>query len=278
MRSALFASRLRLALWIVAALLAAGLGSYIAYSEIRPSDADRVNDYIADVNEVQRELSIEISHVSQAYRQFVEARPAAELTPKLREAEQTIGTLRQRVSELDPPRQAAELHEALLLLLSKQAATASEVTATVEYTSALGKLVSPLEAAGAKLNRELRAATTADEQAEIFTRYADRVQKIRADAAEVRPPAAFEPTHRAFIRQLGETSALTRRLARAARSGDTEAAAAAADELRTLSDPKPATRRAEQAAIRAYNNRVRGLAAQTRVVQRERDELSRELA
>jgi len=277
-RSALFASRLRLTLWIVAALLAVGLGSYLAYSEIRPSDADRVNEYITDVNEVQRELSIEISHVSQAYRQFVEARPAAELTPKLREAERTIATLRQRVSQLDPPSQARELHESLLLLLTKQAAVAAEVTGTVEYTSELDKLVLPLQQAGATLRRELRAAKTADEQAAIFTRYAARVRKIRADAEAVQPPAAFEPTHAAFIRQLGETSALTRRLADAARSGDKEAAAAAADELRRLSDPRPATRRAERAAIRAYNSRVRGIAAQLRVIQRERDELSRELA
>ncbi len=104
------------------------------------------------------------------------------------------------------------------------------------------------------------------------------MREIRADAGAVRPPAAFEPTHQAFIRQLGETSALTRRLARAARTGDTAAAAAAAEELRTLSDPTPVTRRAERAAIQAYNNRVRGIAAQMRLIQLERAELSRELA
>jgi hypothetical protein len=274
----LFASRLRLALWIVAAVFSIGLSSYIVYAELRTSDADRVNEYIADVNEVQRELSIEISHVSQAYQQFIEARPASELTPKLVKAERTIATLRRRVSELDPPRQAQELHEALLLLLAKQAAVAAEVTGTVEYTSELGRLVAPLEKAGVTMSRELRAASTAEEQSEIFTRYAAQVREIRGEAEDVQPPAAFAPTHRAFLRQLGETSALTRRLAAAARSGDSAAASAAADQLRTVSDPRPATRRAERAAIKAYNNRVRGIAAQMRVILRERDELSRELA
>lgn len=276
MRSA-FASRLRLALWIAASLIAAGLFSYIAYAEIRPTPADRVNDYITDVNEIQRELSIEISHVNQAYRQFAESEPAAELAPKLREAERTIATLRQRLAQLDPPRQARELHEALLRLLAQQATIASEVTATVGYIDALSALVSPLDIAAATLSRGLRAAKTADEQAEIFTVYARQVEGYRAKAAAVQPPAAFEPTHRAFVQQLGETSALTRKLAAAARAGDSAAAAAAAAELRTLSDPNPVTRRAERAAIQAYNARVRDVAAQLRLIERKRDELAREL-
>jgi hypothetical protein len=73
-------------------------------------------------------------------------------------------------------------------------------------------------------------------------------------------------------------SAVTRRLSEAARAGDSAAASAAAAQLRALSDPRPTTRRAERAAIQAYNSRVREVAAQMRLVERERDELSREFA
>lgn len=273
-----FARRLRLALWVVAGLIAGGLVAYIVYAEVRPSSTDRANDYIHDVNEAQRELSIEISRVNQANRAFSRSEPADELIPDLRESERTIAALRERIASLRPPREARELHEALLVLLAEQRAIAEEVTAMVVYLDTLAGLGPELDAAAASLTRELRAAETAEEQGVIFDAYARKVRGLRARVDAVTPAPAFEPTHRAFVRQLGQTSALTRRLAAAARAGDASAAADAADRLRTLSDPKPAVRRAEQAAIRAYNRRVRISFGLIRAVERERDELARDLA
>jgi hypothetical protein len=276
--SSAFARRLRLVLWVVAGLIAAGLFSYIAYAETRPTSTDRANAYIEQVNELQDELSVEISRVNQAYREFARSEPADELVPKLRRAEETIGILRARIAALEPPSQAHELHEALLALLADQRKLADEVAGTVAYLVALSELGPPLDRAAATLTRQLRAAETAGRQAEIFTAYARQVQGFRARAVAVDPPPAFEPTHEAFVRRLGQTSALTRRLARAAREADAEAAATAADRLRALSDPQPAVRRAEQAAIRAYNRRVRQTNGLRRAVDRELAELARDLA
>jgi len=276
--SSWFARRLRLLLWVAAGLVAAALFAYIAYAEIRPSSTDRVNAYIAEVHEVQRELSIEISRINQAYRQFAEQRPVDELLPKLAQAEGTIAALRVRLRQLEPPAEARELHAAILRLLAEDAKIASEVTATAAYLGELGELGKPLQTSAGSLRRGLARARTADAQSVIFAAYAKRIRLVRAQANTIDPPQAFEPSHRAFIRRLGETAALTARLAAAASAGDVATASTTAAQLQRLSDPRPAARQAERAAIAAYNERVKGVEALLLEVERERQELAKELA
>lgn len=274
MRSSLFAKRLTLGLWVVAGLVGAGLIAYVAVTELRPSRQERVNDYIADVNGVERQLSIEISRVNQAYSRFGGKTPLGTLIPQLREAEQTIALLRGRLAELDPPADAEGLHRALLRLLDADEQVAREVTAMAVYLERLQRDTRPIEAAATALRTRLGKAKTTEDQIAAFGAYADAVNAVRVRLATLEPPAALAPSHRAFARRLQTTTSLARQLRTAARNRDTATATYLIQRLRLLAKPTPATRNAEIAATKAYNERVKVVQDRTRDVAREQERIS----
>jgi hypothetical protein len=269
--------RLTLSLWIFAGLVAAALIALVAFQEIRPSRQERVNDYIADVNDVERQLSIEISHVNQAYTAFGGKTPLAKLVPQLRESERTMATLRERVASLDPPSDAEGLHRALLRLLNEDERVAREVTAMAVYLQALQRQAQPIQPAAAALRARLAKAKTSDAQVEAFGHYADDLDVVRKRLELVEAPPALAPSQRAFVQRLETTSSLARRLQAAARRGDTATASYLIQRLRLLSRPTPASRAAEIAAIRAYNERVKLVNLRARDVAREQQRLSKTL-
>jgi hypothetical protein len=276
-RSSPFASRLTLGLWIVAGLIAAALIAFVAVTEFRPSRKDRVNDYIAEVNDVERQLSIEISRVNQAYRQFGGKTPLGTLVPKLQEAEQTISTLHDRVAELEPPADAAELHRALLRLLDEDERVAQEVTAMAVYLEELQRESRPIEPAALELRKRLTNAKTSDEQVAAFEAYAAAVDAVRIRLEQIERPPALAPSHRALLKRLETTASLTRQLQAAARRHDSATAAYLIQRLRLVATPTPATRRAEIAAIKAYNTRIGRVEDRARDVARAQQELSKSL-
>lgn len=256
-RSSWFARRgVTLGLWAVAALIAGALVAYVVVDELRPTRTDRVNDYIAQVNDVQRQEASEISRVNQAYVKFSGKTPLAELIPQLRESERTIARLHARVAALDPPRDAARLHAAFLAFLDEDLRAAREVTSMAVYLQRLQTDARPIAPASAKLRRRLASAKTSDQQVAAFAAYASDIDKVRARLAKLESPPALEPSHRAFVRRLQTTSSLSRQLRDAAKRRDTATAAYLIQRLKLLAEPTPATRRAEIAAIKAYNKRL----------------------
>lgn len=274
MRSGLFAKRVTLGLWVVAGLVAAGLVAFVAVTELRPSREERVNDYIADVNDVERQLSIELSRVNQAYRRFGGKTPLGTLIPQLRMAERTISRLRERVAELDPPSDAEGLHRALVRLLDADEQVAREVTAMAVYIQRLQRDAGPLESAATTLRTGLTKAKTSDEQIAAFAAYGRAVDTARARLATIEPPAALAPSHRAFLKRLEMTTSLVRRLRTAARNRDSATATYLIQRLRLVARPTPATRNAEIEAIKAYNERVKLVGERARDVAREQERIS----
>jgi hypothetical protein len=270
----MFAKRLTLGLWVAAGLVAAGLIAFVAVQEIRPSRQERVNDYIAEVNDVERQLSIEISRVNQAYRQFGGKTPLGTLVPKLREAERTISALRDRVAALDPPADAAALHRAFLRLLDEDERVAHEVTGMAVYLELLQRETRPIEPAALALRKRLTNAKTSEDQVAAFATYADAVDVVRVRLEQLEPPSALSPSHRAFLQRLKTTASLTRQLEAAARRRDNATAAYLVQRLRLLARPTPASRRAEIAAIKAYNERIKVVEDRARDVAREQQRIS----
>jgi hypothetical protein len=266
--------RITLALWVLAVLFAGGLVAYIVVDELRPSRADRVNEYIAHVNDVQRQLASETSRVNQAYRKFGGKTPLAELIPQLREAERTIETLRSRVAALVPPPDAQRLHSALLALFDEELRGAREVTSMAVYLRDVQAEARPIAPASAALRKRLASATTSGDQAAAFAAYARDIDKVRTQLAKLKAPRALAPSHRAFVRRLQTTSSLSRQLRDAADRRDTPTARYLIQRLRVLSQPTPATRRAEIAAIRAYNKRMARVNELVRAVGREQQRIS----
>jgi hypothetical protein len=254
--SSWFARRgVTLGLWVVACLIAAGLLAYVAIGEIRPTREERVNDYIVEVNDVQRRLATEISRVNQAYIKFGRKTPLRTLIPQLHEAERTVTTLRNRVAALDPPSDAVGLHNAFLALLDEDLSAAREVTAMAVYLQRLQTEARPIEPAASALRKRLSTATSSDDQVVAFSTYARDITAVRMQVAKLQPPPALAPSHEAFVKRLATTSSLSRQLLAAARRRDAATAAYLVQRLRLLAQPTPATRRAEIDAIKAYNVR-----------------------
>jgi hypothetical protein len=277
-RSSWFARRgVTLGLWVVTGLIAAGLLAYVAIGDIRPTRKERVNDYIAQVNDVERELSPEISRVNQAYQKFGGKTPFANVIPQLREAERTVATLRSRVAALDPPSDAQRLHTVLLALIDEELHAAREVTAMAVYLQRLQTDAGPMEPAAAALRKRLSNAETSEDQVRAFAAYARDIDALRVRVAKLEAPPALAPSHKAFVRRLKTTSSLSRQLREAARRRDTATATYLIQQLRRLAQPTPATRRAEIAAIKAYNKRLARVNELIRVLGREQQRLSTSL-
>jgi hypothetical protein len=266
--------RFTLGLWVAAGLIASGLLAYVAIGEIRPTRTERVNDYIADVNDVQRQYASEISRVNRAYAGFGGKTPLQKLVPQLREAEQTVIELRARTSELDPPTDALALHRALLRMFDEFLRASREVTAMAVYLQQLQTAAGPISKAAAALRKELAGAKTADDQVKAFAAYAVDIDAVRLRLDKLEPAPALAPSHKAFVKRLETTSALSRQLRDAARRRDTATATYLIQRLRLLSRPTPQTRDAEIAAIKAYNERIKRVQERLRDVAREQQRLS----
>jgi hypothetical protein len=100
---------------------------------------------------------------------------------------------------------------------------------------------------------------------------------VRSRLAQLEPPAALAPSHRAFVQRLQTTASLARQLRAAARRRDAATASYLIERLRLVSKPTPATRGAERAAITAYNERVKAVDERARDVAREQEQLSASL-
>jgi hypothetical protein len=266
--------RVTLGLWVVAGLIAAGLLAYVALGEIRPTRKDRVNDYIVQVNDVQRQLASEISRVNQAYSKFDGKTPLGTLIPQFRQAERTVTTLRARVAALKPPSDAVRLHNALLALLDEDLSAAREVTAMAVYLQELQTEARPIQPASSALRKRLSTATSSDDQVAAFTTYARDIDAVRVQVARLQAPPALAPSHEAFVKRLATTSSLSRQLRAAAQRRDSATAAYLVQRLRLLAQPTPATRRAEIDAIKAYNVRRQRVGDLVRAVGREQQRIS----
>lgn len=277
-RSSWFARRrVTLGLWVVAGLIAAGLLAYVAIGEKRPTRTERVNDYIAQANDVQRQLAGEISRVNQAYRKFGGKTPLSQLIPQLRDAERTIVTLRNRVAALEAPQDAQRLHGAFLALLDEDLRAAREVTAMAVYLQRLQTEARPIGPAAARLGKRLSRAQTSEDQVAAFAAYAADVDAVRRRVAKVHAPRPLAPSHAAFVKRLAATSSLTRQLRAAAGRRDAATASSLIARLRVLARPTPATRRAEIAALKAYNERLKRVDERVRALSREQRRLAASL-
>ena len=93
-----------LAAAIVAALLLGGCGG--------DEKREDVDAYIRDVNAIEQELLISLSHASAAYRDFTtDEKELVKLRPKLVAAERSMRRLDRRLGALQPPPEARRLHQ-----------------------------------------------------------------------------------------------------------------------------------------------------------------------
>jgi hypothetical protein len=266
--------RTKLALWGVAALLAAALTLALFAQDEPGSD---VAAYIEEVNEVQGAFATRYGSIDRAYREFQLAPEEMETQlPRLRQAAETLTALRTRVAEVEAPPRARRLRLRLLALLAQQERVARELVEVAEYLPRLGDTEQPVAAASARLRATLRAAGGPAEQADALGAYGRRLLRTAKELDGIDPPALLAPAHRRYVAQLEDYGEAATALQRAVREGDQGAVDAAVARLQGAGASR--SQDAQRKAIVAYNERVRRIAQLAATLERERQRLERDLA
>jgi hypothetical protein len=229
------------------------------------------------VNETQREFSVRYGSLNRVFRDFqLSAEVAPDQVPRLRQAARTLAVLRTRVERVEAPPEAATLRVRLLEFLRQQEAIANELLAVTLFVPKLGSAEKPLVAAGRRLRRGIEGASV-EEQAVVVRRYAADLRAIARDLDELDPPALLAPSHDAYVKQLRAYAASSDALERGITAADQAAVDAAVRRMQAAAAAPPGTFRAQQAAIKAYNARVRRVSTLGAAVERERQRLEAEL-
>jgi hypothetical protein len=268
------------ALWVVAgvaaALLLAALGAEALLRDGGDDERAEVADYIVGVNRIQGGMAGELTRVNRAYASF-RAAPSKRQIAELREAEQTLAVVAQQIRALHVPEDAARLHKELLRLLALQADFARELTQLAEYLPRLSDAQRELAPAGARVQRELAAATTPAGQARAFGRYAAKLDQVAKSLERLSAPPVLEPARRAEIARLRELAKLSARLRTAIDEQQAAEVRRLSADISRVAAVRGATR-AERDAVIAYNDRLKAIGAQRRAVERERTRLDGALA
>ncbi len=240
----------------------------------------QVERYIADVNAIQAELREPLTAVAQGNREFsAKGSDPVAVERRLRRSEETLRGLRDEVAALSTPAAAAPLRKALLALVGAEAELAAEVTALARYLPALRVALDPLQPASEALSGKLDSAATRQEQRSALLAYriGVKVSLVRLQALE--PPPALLPSHRAQETTLVRIDAAAAAFSLAILENDREAIpglvarfANAGRAARSVSAQK-----AQIAAIKAYNARVRRIQTLASRVGVERRRLQTEL-
>ena len=277
--SSFSSSRLRgrgltLALWAVAALLAAGITAALY---LRPTEDEEVAEYIEQVNTTQQRFSTRYGSIDRTFREFRLSRDAAEeQLPELRDAARTLTQLRVSLAGVEAPADAAQLRTRLLAYLRQQEAVAYELVGVAAYLPKLGQAEAPLTSASKRLRVGL-AASDPDDQAAAVQRYAVDLRRVAKLLEGIEAPELLAPSHRAYVRQLRAYAAGSEGLRRAIAANDQAAVDAAVARMETVATAPSGTARAQAAAIRAYNERVRRMRTLTVALEKERQRLERDL-
>jgi hypothetical protein len=276
------------ALGVVAAgaVAAATLVTVEGHSSTESPAHRSVSTYIKQVDGVQQQLRVRLTKMFTAYREFATQTKGATVARDVRAAERTLAAVERRVRALHPPPEAARLHRLVLELLEADRGVAHELSELTTFTPRLHAAVTAAAVAGKRLSRALaaarlpaahavrgtpkqiararaiyrtRALAAASAQADAVVSYCRRLGAILALLHGLHPPRVMAPTLDAQIAALKATRrtgfalgdelrktdlsnvpVLSRRFSVAARTAASVAA-----------------QRAQIAAIKAYNARVR---------------------
>ncbi|MEP7335258.1 MAG: hypothetical protein ABI717_05695 [Actinomycetota bacterium] len=260
---------------MIAALLAAGVTAALLY---RGGPRDDVSAYIEQVNESQRAFSTRYGSIDRTFREFRLSSEAAEKQlPQLQEAARTMTQVRLKIERLDAPKEAVTLRSRLLAFLRQEEAVANELVDVARYMPKLRDAEAPLAAASRRLRAALRGGASIEAQGAAVKRYAAELRAVAAKLDEVAAPPLLEPSRRSYAVQLREYASASEALQRGIRTNDQLAVDNAVRRMQQAASSPPGTFRAQQEAIKAYNERVKKIRALAVAVEKERQRLEREL-
>ena len=281
---------------LVLVLAASGCGGSGGASKSARRKA--VTQYIERVDTVEQQLRYPLLKVERTYRVFTtKASTLKGSVPKLAGAEATLHTLQTRLSLIDAPPDAKRLRTLLVRLTAAETELAHELTVLATFLPAYVAALQPLGPADATLKTSLAAvnvpkpkpvakkklkaaraayaravAAASASQAAALEAYLASVAKVQTRLHGLRPPPAFAPAYRTQVSTLAQVrssgaalvAALGARQFKRVASLDQafRAAAAASTSL--------SAQRAQIAAVKAYDARVRAVGSLAQQVDGER--------
>jgi hypothetical protein len=298
--------RLAVALLAVAAsgavAVVLGAGGLWAHTSSR----DSVNAYIKRVDDVQQQMRLPLTRLLSAYRSFSTRGSAPQVQRRIDDAERTLRTLELRLSALAVPPEATRLQRLLVKLVVQEVALAAEVDTLARFLPRFNTVAGGSRVANAQLSRSLAAIRpprahavrgTPKQLAKARAAYAAAATRAAlAQAAAVvaydrsltgvigrlqrlRPPPVMAPAYRAQLSSLEATvaagAALVTELHKTNRSRVAQLSRRFSVAARLAGNV--AAQRAEIAAIKGYDSRVRAVGTLQGAIQTELSRLGRTL-
>jgi hypothetical protein len=217
---------------------------------------DAVESYIESVNRAQAKLKPAFTDAQVALRAFASGRVTERTVERLRGGSATMRATEASLELIQPPPEAKKLHADLLRLVDLQSGLALELSLAADYVLQLGPAAAPAQGAASKLSGELRAANTSKEQVEALREFAASVDLALTRIDALAPPPAMVPWHDDQRARLAKSQHDAVALADAIEQKD---APAVEEALKAFTTPASNTvsRKAQAAAIRAFNKRLR---------------------
>jgi hypothetical protein len=248
-------ARLMPAALLVLVLLATGCGG-------GSSKHDAVAAYFTEVNAVERQLAGPLLEITKANRAFASRKSdPAKTRARLARSERKLVQLRARLAAVHPPPDARTMQRLLLELVDRQAGLARETMQLARFVPAFTAALRPVAPAGRRLKATLNSKQPATAKAAALELYSSQLGAVLEQLRPLKPPPASAPAFAAQVRTLGAVRASVTALARGIRDKRTKAIGQLLHrfDLAATGNQSVAAQRAQIDAIRAYNQRVRGL-------------------
>ena len=283
LRSSFSSNKPRAILWIVAvvvalALIVAVLVGFRPQAKAQPVNrrAD-VAEYIVRVGRLQAAMVKQVRAVDFAYRRFAtKPKSVTARVRQYRDAQHTLGVLRDRLRIAVAPPDARKLKRLLVQLANQNVAFAGIVTDLAAYLPALAHAQQPLGAAVRGLSSGVKSAKTAHAQAAAFAAYAATTARIAQEVAALRAPALFAGARDAEAAQLRRLSRLASGVADALRRKQVPQARELVASL-AREQSRASVALAQRAAAIAYNARLSAISSTAKAIERERIRLEKKV-
>jgi hypothetical protein len=245
--------------------------------------------YIDDVGVIQQKLRAPLTRTMNAYRSFASTRVASAAEQRrLVAAEGTLQTLRGRLARLPAPAPARRLRALLLELVDAEVATSHEVAQLAVFTPHYAALLGQSRQASTRLAKALNEITppkphqikgtkaevaraqaaftaasseAAGRQADAIDTYGSAIAALERRLRKLHPPEVLRPSYRAQLRTLEKSQAAGAALAAELRKSDRSRVAVLGRRFTVAARTAGSVdvQKAQIAAVKAYNTRVRAI-------------------
>jgi hypothetical protein len=255
--------------------------------------------YIKSVDQIQQQMQAQLTKTVKAYRDFSSGgTPAKTLTPQLLQAEQTLQRLQQRVVALPAPAPASRLRKLLVQLTGTEVSIAHEVGQLSVFAPRYSAALKQSRAAGVDLSRGLAAvkppqahkirgtkaqvqkaqaafaaaaSAAAAQQADAVEAYAGKIAAVQARLRKLQPPPVMRPAYLTQVRTLAASRRSGLALALELRKQNRSHVAVLGRKFTVAARiaGSVSAQKAQIAAVKAYNRRVRTIGTLQGKIQQE---------